>query len=179
MPDLIHRETRRDVLWTVPVKCLDVQDHRPLGLCLVSGHRQFLDYLRSVFCILDFNAQENLKTSLIRVVHQEKGCFIIYAQISNANVLQVAAKISIAKRAVVQNLQKPCWATAKLNVGLTVLADGRHVKPIPGFNKVVLRVRQPVKIRLAPFKPGVVSPRSVTVLRRLNARCECQIVKFV
>ena len=70
--------------------------------------------------------------------------------------MQIAAKICVAQSAVIEHLQEAFWPAAKLDIWLAVLVDGRHVKAVPGLDKVILGIGKPSKIRLAALKSGVV-----------------------
>ena len=72
---------------------------------------------------VDLNSAENLEAGLVGVVHEEEGHTWVVFEISQADVLLVAAKIREAEESGVDDTNEAFGAAAMLHVRPAGLAD--------------------------------------------------------
>jgi hypothetical protein len=111
-----RREARGNVLGTVPVKGLKLEDKGPFRPPLVARRRQMLGELRLSGEISDAHVRQNLQALAIGIVHQEQGGAIVRSHVAKTDVLAVAAEIGEPKRLFVKDLEEASRAAAVLNI---------------------------------------------------------------
>src|SRR5262245_22811186 len=156
-----------------------MQNHRALDTRLVIRRCKFFNELGRFLSVSDLNARQDFQALAVGVIHQENRGFVVSAQVSDADVLQVSAKIRESERSGAQHSQESWLAAAVLNIRLTVFADGRHVKAVARADEFDFRVGQGDDVRGASLKSRVVAPRTIMLLRRFNTRRKGQLKKFV
>src|SRR5215467_14430842 len=143
-----------------------MQDHRALDARLVISYGKFFNQFGRFLRVSDLDTRQDFQALAVGVIHQEERGFVVLAQVPDADVLQVSAKIRKAERRRVQYFQESRLSAAVLNVGLTVFADGRHVKAVARADEFNFRISQSDKVRLTRLKSRVVTPRTIMLLRR-------------
>lgn len=115
--DLGEGEAWGDVLGAVPVVCGDVEDHRPFVLGFVVGHGEALDQLNVVGSVDDLRLGKYLEPRLDSVIHQEEGGFVVFEEVADGDILEIAAKVSVTERFLVQTFKKPAWPPRNCRYG--------------------------------------------------------------
>src|SRR5258708_16199074 len=136
---LLDGIARRDVLRTVPVEALDADENDCLyDFGLVGGAEGFDEGWGFLVVLMDFHSAQDLEAGLVGVVHEEEGYARVVFQISQADVLFVAAKIREADERWVDDANEAFGAAAMLHVGPAGLADGSHVEAVAALDEVLL-----------------------------------------
>jgi hypothetical protein len=122
---------RGDVLGAVPVEGFDVNEDSPLGWGLFPGNFELADQpLGFRGALVNPGAAQDLEPGLVRVVHKEEGDAVVMLQVSNADVLLVAAQVGEANGALVEDVEKAFLASAVLDVRPTGFGRRGHVEAI-------------------------------------------------
>src|SRR5262249_56580879 len=100
---------------------------RALDTRLVIRRCKFFNQFGRFLSVSDLDTRQDFQALAVSVIHQENRGFVVPAQVSDADVLQVPAKISKAERSGAQHSQESWPAAAVLNIRLTGFADGRPV----------------------------------------------------
>src|SRR5262249_57568798 len=108
-----------------------MQGHRALDARLVISYGKFFNQFGRFLRVSDLDTRQDFQALAVGVIHQEERGFVVLAQVPDADVLQVSAKIRKAERSRIQYFQESWLAAAVLNVALTVSPACRHVKPVP------------------------------------------------
>ena len=157
--DLGLRESGGDVLRAVPVIALQADDHRPLDTsvtCQFDRHLQPRDQCWVVLGIDQSHPAQQLQATLVRMVHEQNRDSVIALKITDADVLHIAAEVSVSNGVGIQDLEKSGGSAAMLDIRPPRLADGRLIEPVTLVNKldlvrcqrVVVHVRGAVQRRV-------------------------------
>ncbi len=169
--DLFEGVSSCDVLWTIPVEGLDVEDEETFDFAAVVGIAELSCQGRIIGDILNFAGHPNFQALAGRVVDEEEHGLLSRLQITGADILPVSPEVGKAKRPGSQHLEEAFWASAKLQVGPAVFADGGEVEAIPRFDEggFLLTYREAIRFK---FHVRVIIARAIAGLGFLNAVSE-------
>ena len=128
--ELGFAETRNDVLRTVPVERGDMDDKTTLDLRLGVGQRELRRKLRIGAEIPRLDMRIDLEAPPVGIVHQDQRRAVVCGEIASADVLAVAAKVGDRQRLLVENTDEAGRPAAVLDIGPSVLRDGRHIQAV-------------------------------------------------
>ena len=129
------RETRGDVLRAVPIEGFQMQQEGSLGLSLVSGKSETSGEIGRGVEIARLHVRQNLETRAVRVIHQDQGDAIIGADIAQADVLPVAAKVGEAERLFVEDFEEAGRTAAMLHIRPARFRDARHIEAVASLDE--------------------------------------------
>lgn len=98
----------------------------------------FDELARFIGAFMHFGAAENFETAAARIVHEEEGDTIIMLEVSNTDVLFVAAQIGEGDSAIIEDMEEAFCTATILHVGPAVFRGGRHVEAVAVFQKCLL-----------------------------------------
>lgn len=124
-------EARSDVLLAVPVEGLDRDEDRAFHFGGIVGICEALDKGRVLGDCDDAGVAEYLQPALVGVVQGDECDPVVTADVSGADVLQVAPKVGPADGVVVDDAQETPWAAAVLDVRPPRFAYGGEVEAVP------------------------------------------------
>jgi hypothetical protein len=126
---------------------------------------------------MDLDSSEDLEAGLVGVVHEEETHAGVVAEVSQTDVLLVAAKIYETDEARVDDTDETFGAAAMLYVGPTGLADGGHVEAVAALEEVLFCGSEGVSGRGGLFDALVLAPAAVFLLLFFDAWSEGQFLE--
>ena len=153
------------MLRTVPVEGLDVDENDPLNdVGFAGGTEGFDEGWGFLVVLVDLDSAEDLEPGLVGIVHEEEGHVWIVFQVSQADVLLVAAQVCEAEETGVDDTNEAFGAAAMLYVGPTGFADGGHVEAVAALDEILLRWAETVSLRRTLLHALVLAPAAVLLL---------------
>jgi hypothetical protein len=164
------------VLGTVPVISFDGDDDCALGAGAVAGNFQTRDQARIIAALNQSSTSHDLQAPPIRIVHQHQGDAIIALQIPGTDVLHIAAKVRVADRPIVQDLEKAGRSATKLYIRPAGLTHARLIEPVAFADEFdfVCTQRIAVIVGVVHRRIGRAAPHAG--LGGTHGGCECNVV---
>src|SRR3984957_7643601 len=131
-----------------------MQQEGSLGLSPVSGKSETRGEIGRGVELAHLHVRQNLETRAVRVIHQKQGDAIIGADIAQADVLPVTAKVGEAERRFVEYFEEAGRAAAMLHVRPTRFRDAREIEAVASLDECDFvfgeSIRRPIAVEALP-----------------------------
>ena len=118
----VERVALGDVLWTVPIESLGLDQKAAFDASAVIRHFE-PGQGRLVIETDDLRPPEELRPRLFRIIHEEERHAVVVHEIPEADILPVAAEIREADRGLAEHAHEPRRPAAVLDIGPAGLAE--------------------------------------------------------